>query len=138
MRSMSILLAAGAALVLSAPGVAGEVRANPKAVVELFTSQGCSSCPKADAMFNELGKRSDVVALAWHVDYWDYIGWPDTFGTAENSDRQRSYAESWGSARIYTPQMIINGKTGVVGSRDREVSGAIEGAALTLPVSVSS
>ena len=71
MRSISLLLAAGAALLLSAPGVAGEVRANPRAVVELFTSQGCSSCPKADAMFNELGKRSDVVALARHVDYWD-------------------------------------------------------------------
>ena len=99
MRSISLLLAAGAAFLLSAPGVAGEVRANPRAVVELFTSQGCSSCPKADAMFNELGKRSDVVALAWHVDYWDYIGWPDTFGAAENSDRQRGYAEGWGSAR---------------------------------------
>ena len=137
MRSISFLLAAGAALLLSAPGVAGEVRANPRAVVELFTSQGCSSCPKADAMFNELGKRSDVVALAWHVDYWDYIGWPDTFGAAENSDRQRGYAEGWGSARIYTPQMVINGRTGVVGSRDREVAGAIEAAVLSLPVAVT-
>ena len=137
MRSISLLLAAGAAFLLSAPGVAGEVRANPRAVVELFTSQGCSSCPKADAMFNELGKRSDVVALAWHVDYWDYIGWPDTFGAAENSDRQRGYAEGWGSARIYTPQMVINGRTGVVGSRDREVAGAIEAAVLSLPVAVT-
>ena len=137
MRSISLLLAAGAAVLLSAPGVAGEVRANPRAVVELFTSQGCSSCPKADAMFNELGKRSDVVALAWHVDYWDYIGWPDTFGAAENSDRQRGYAEGWGSARIYTPQMVINGRTGVVGSRDREVAGAIEAAVLSLPVAVT-
>ena len=137
MRSISLLLAAGAAVLLSAPGVAGEVRANPRAVVELFTSQGCSSCPKADAMFNELGKRSDVIALAWHVDYWDYIGWPDTFGAAENSDRQRGYAEGWGSARIYTPQMVINGRTGVVGSRDREVAGAIEAAVLSLPVAVT-
>jgi hypothetical protein len=136
MQSISPFLAAGAALLLTLPGVAGEVRANPKAVVELFTSQGCSSCPKADAMFNELGKRSDVVALAWHVDYWDYIGWPDTFGNAENSDRQRGYAENWGSARIYTPQMIINGKIGVVGSRDKDVTGAVESAALSLPVAV--
>jgi hypothetical protein len=136
MQSIALTIAAGAALLLALPGNAAEVRAHPKAVVELFTSQGCSSCPKADAMFNELGKRSDVVALAWHVDYWDYIGWPDTFGAAANSDRQRGYAQSWGSARIYTPQVVINGKTGVVGSRDREVSGAIESAALTLPVTV--
>jgi len=136
MQSIALTIAAGAALFLALPGNAAEVRAHPKAVVELFTSQGCSSCPKADAMFNELGKRSDVVALAWHVDYWDYIGWPDTFGAAANSDRQRGYAQNWGSARIYTPQVVINGKTGVVGSRDREVSGAIESAALTLPVTV--
>ena len=136
MRSIGLTLAAGAALLLALPSTAAEVRSQPKAVVELFTSQGCSSCPKADAMFNELGKRSDVVALAWHVDYWDYIGWPDTFGDAANSDRQRGYAQSWGSARIYTPQMVINGRTGVVGSRDKEVAGAIDGAALSLPVKV--
>ncbi len=136
MRSITLSLAAGAALLLALPGAAGEIRANPKAVVELFTSQGCSSCPKADAFFNELGKRSDVVVLAWHVDYWDYIGWPDTFGNAENSDRQRAYAESWGSARIYTPQMIVNGRTGVVGSRDKDVVRAIDSDSLSLPVSV--
>ena len=131
------MTAAVAASLLAAPGIGADVRAHPKAVVELFTSQGCSSCPKADAMFNELGKRSDVVALAWHVDYWDYIGWPDTFGAAENSDRQRGYAQSWGSARIYTPQVVINGKTGVVGSKNKDVDGAINSAALTLPVAVS-
>lgn len=136
MRSISRLIVAAAALVVTLPAGAAEIRANPRAVVELFTSQGCSSCPKADAMFNELVKRGDVVALAWHVDYWDYIGWPDTFGAKANSDRQRAYAQSWGSSRIYTPQMVVNGRTGVVGSRDREVEGAIGTAALSVPVGV--
>ena len=117
-----------------APAHAGDVRVNPKAVVELFTSQGCSSCPKADALFSELGKRKDLIALAWHVDYWDYIGWADTFAEPDNAERQRAYAQAWGSSRIYTPQLIVNGAKGVVGSRDKEVSGAIDEAALTVPV----
>ena len=98
MKSITLLTAA-AALMFAAQAHAGEMRVNPKAVVELFTSQGCSSCPKADALFAELGKRNDLIALAWHVDYWDYIGWPDTFGNPANSDRQRAYAASWGSSR---------------------------------------
>jgi hypothetical protein len=137
MKSISILTLAAAALMLAVPAHAGDVRVNPKAVVELFTSQGCSSCPKADALFSELGKRDDLIALAWHVDYWDYIGWPDTFGDPANSDRQRAYAESWGSSRIYTPQLIVNGAKGVVGSREKEVSGAIDEAALAVPVALT-
>src|SRR5690606_22590059 len=104
--------------------------------VELFTSQGCSSCPKADALFSELGKRDDLIALAWHVDYWDYIGWPDTFADPDNSDRQRAYAQSWGSSRIYTPQLVVNGAKGVVGSREKDVANAIDEAALTIPVAL--
>jgi hypothetical protein len=134
MRSHLLLSAAVAAALLLAPAHAGEIRANPKAVVELFTSQGCSSCPKADAMLAELAERPDIIALAWHVDYWDYIGWPDTFGDKENSDRQRAYAASWGSARIYTPQVVVNGTKGVVGSRDRDVTGELNRARLDLPV----
>ena len=84
----------------------------------------------------ELQGRQDVIALAWHVDYWDYIGWPDTFGAAENSDRQRAYAESWGSSRIFTPQLIVNGLKGVVGSRDNDVEGALADAKLELPVNL--
>jgi hypothetical protein len=134
MKSISLLAALLAAAMAVLPAAAGEIRVNPKAVVELFTSQGCSSCPKADAKFAELKGRQDVIALAWHVDYWDYIGWPDTFGAAENSDRQRAYAESWGSSRIFTPQMIVNGLKGVVGSRDNDVEGALAEARLELPV----
>ena len=136
MKSISLLAAFAAAALVLAPAAAAEIRSNPKAVVELFTSQGCSSCPKADAKFAELGARQDVIALAWHVDYWDYIGWPDTFGTPENSDRQRAYAQSWGSSRIYTPQLIVNGLTGVVGSREKDVEAALGAAKLQLPVTL--
>jgi hypothetical protein len=136
MKSFSLLAAIVAAALAVAPPAAGEIRVNPKAVVELFTSQGCSSCPKADAKFAELKSRADVIALAWHVDYWDYIGWPDTFGAAANSDRQRAYAQSWGSSRIYTPQLIVNGARGVVGSRDKEVTEALDGVPLALPVAL--
>ncbi len=108
----------------------------PKAVVELFTSQGCSSCPPADALLTSLAERSDVVALAYHVDYWDYIGWEDTFGDKAYSDRQRDYAKSWGSSRIFTPQMVINGGKGVIGSKRHDVHRAIESAQLPLTVSL--
>ena len=136
MKSITLLAALVATALSAAHPMAGEIRVNPKAVVELFTSQGCSSCPKADAMFSKLGERKDVIALAWHVDYWDYIGWADTFGTPANSDRQRAYADSWGSSRIYTPQLVVNGRKGVVGSRDKEVDGALSEASLELPVAL--
>jgi len=122
---------------LAQPAAADSVRLKPIAVVELFTSQGCSSCPPADAMFEDLAQREDLVALAYHVDYWDYIGWPDTFGAAANSDLQRDYAEGWGSARIYTPQMVVNGARAVVGSRKDEVDAALGGASLQLPVNMT-
>lgn len=118
------------------PAVADSVNARPKAVVELFTSQGCAQCPPADALLTSLAEEGDVVALAYHVDYWDYIGWEDTFGSEDFSDRQRAYAKSWGSSRIYTPQMVVNGAKGVVGSRRGEVHGAIDAATLPLPVEV--
>lgn len=120
-----------------APAAAEELRAKPKAVLELFTSQGCSSCPKADALLEQMSKSPDYVALAYHVDYWDYIGWPDTFGAKANSDRQRDYAESWGSSRIFTPQLVVNGVKGVVASRKSDVEGAVGGSTgLDLPVSL--
>lgn len=122
---------------LALPALAGELKVSPKAVLELFTSQGCSSCPKADAMLEEMGKRDDVVALAYHVDYWDYIGWEDTFGTKENSELQRDYAESWGSSRIFTPQLIVNGKGGMVGSKRDAINSALGGASLPVAVTLS-
>jgi len=119
------------------PAAAETLRTHPRAVVELFTSQGCAQCPPADALLTSLADNDDVIALAYHVDYWDYIGWTDTFGAPENSDRQRAYAKSWGSSRIYTPQMVVNGATDVVGSRRNEVHSAIDGARLDLPVELT-
>ncbi|MEM9795362.1 MAG: DUF1223 domain-containing protein [Pseudomonadota bacterium] len=84
-------------------------------VVELFTSQGCSSCPPADAMLGELTKRDDVIALSLHVDYWDWIGWKDTFANPYYSKRQRAYASAAGSTVVYTPQFVIGGKDAVAG-----------------------
>jgi hypothetical protein len=131
------LTAAGIALLFGLPAAGGELKQGPKAVLELFTSQGCSSCPAADALLKELGERPEVIALAYHIDYWDYIGWPDTFGAKANSDRQRDYATAWGSSRIFTPQLIVNGRDGVVASRKDEVEGMLDAAALELPVTLA-
>jgi hypothetical protein len=97
-------------IILSAPSLAQD----RPVLVELFTSQGCSSCPPADALLHKLARRDDVVALALHVDYWDYIGWKDTFAKAAHSARQRAYAREAGRRMVYTPQMIINGADHVV------------------------
>jgi hypothetical protein len=130
------LIAVGLSLAAPAAG-AGEMRTSPKAVLELFTSQGCASCPPADALLTSLADDDDVIALAYHVDYWDYVGWPDTFGQEANSVRQRDYAERWGSGRLYTPQLVVNGVKGVVGSRENEVDTALAEADLQLPVSLA-
>lgn len=124
-------------LILALPATAVEVRVQPKAVLELFTSQGCVSCPPADALLAKLARDPHVIALSYHVDYWDYIGWPDTFGDRANSARQKDYATRWGSGRIYTPQMVVNGAKGVVGSRQREIDGAVASTKLSLPVALS-
>ena len=95
-------------------------------VVELYTSQGCSSCPPADAFLHELAKRDDVLPLALHVDYWDYIGWKDSFADPAHTVRQRAYARAGGERMIYTPQMIIDGLEHVVGNRPRDVNNLIK------------
>lgn len=107
-------------LVLAA-GLAGSVAAQDHVtVVELFTSQGCSSCPPADGLFAELAARPDVIGLALHVDYWDYIGWADTFASPGFTERQRAYAHYAGENMVYTPQVIVNGAHRAVGT-DRPV-----------------
>lgn len=95
-------------------------------VVELFTSQGCASCPPADAILHKLAERDDVIALALHVDYWDYIGWKDRFAKASHTKRQRGYAREAGRDMIYTPQMVVNGIDDVVGAHAKEVAGIID------------
>jgi hypothetical protein len=99
------------AALLAASFVHGAVadEATRPVVVELFTSQGCSSCPPADAYLRELSRRSDVIALAYHVDYWNYIGWVDPFATKEMTQRQRDYARTLGQRYVYTPEMVIAG-----------------------------
>ena len=120
MRIVATLLAA--AMLMASPAKADDT----PVVVELFTSQGCSSCPPADAFLHKLAKRDDVIALAMHVDYWDYIGWKDIFASPENTKRQRAYARAGGRKMIYTPQMIINGSEHVVGNRPRDVVDLID------------
>lgn len=91
------------------------------AVIELFTSQGCSSCPPADKMLEVYAARRDVLALSFPVDYWDYLGWKDTLASAKNSVRQRAYAKSRGDGAVYTPQVVVNGLAHAVGSDRSEI-----------------
>lgn len=102
---------------------AGLAQAGDRAVVvaELFTSQGCSSCPPADELLGELAHQPDILPLAMHVDYWDYIGWKDTFARPEHTKRQKAYAYAFGTKSIYTPQMVIGGIEQAVGSHVMKV-----------------
>ncbi|RLJ58953.1 hypothetical protein BCF46_1094 [Litoreibacter meonggei] len=95
-------------------------------VVELFTSQGCSSCPPADALLGELADRDDVIALSLHVDYWDYLGWVDEFASPANTERQRGYARASQSTMIYTPQMVIAGTDEIVGTKAMQLAKHID------------
>ncbi len=95
-------------------------------VIELFTSQGCSSCPPADALLGELAQRPDVIALAFHVDYWDYIGWRDRFALPLSAQRQRQYETSLRLRNSFTPQAIIDGDRSVLGSNRSALLAAIK------------
>lgn len=132
------------AIILTLAGLAGtssvqsyEAKAGAGAVVELFTSQGCPRCPEADALLAELGKRDGLVTLAYHIDYWDYVGWEDTFALPANTELQKAYAASWSKNRVYTPQMVINGANGIVGSQADEVEMALEASALPLELDLT-
>jgi hypothetical protein len=116
--------AAPAALALWAG--AGAAQAERLVVVELFTSQGCSSCPPADELLTRLAKRGDILALALHVDYWDYIGWADSFASPAYTARQKAYARVAGSRTIYTPQIVVGGRDHIVGTREMELGELIE------------
>ena len=94
-------------------------------VVELFTSQGCSSCPPADVVLSKLAARRDVLALSFHVDYWDSLGWKDPFASPVNTARQKAYRQTFHNSQIYTPQAVVGGVAEMVGSRASEVSAAI-------------
>ncbi|MCL3882795.1 DUF1223 domain-containing protein [Marivita sp. GX14005] len=133
---MRTILAAMMALTLGMGGA--QLRAgDTPVVVELFTSQGCSSCPSADEMLAHLGAKENVIALALHVDYWDYIGWKDKFAHSAFTKRQKGYARAFGNRSIYTPQMVVNGTADVVGNRPLEVADLVQAQAERgLPVSL--
>jgi hypothetical protein len=117
------LLIAGAGL-LAARDALAETRAGPWAV-ELFTSQGCSSCPPADAELGKLARRPDIVALSFHVDYWDYIGWKDRFATKDTTERQRIYARTLNQRYVYTPEMVVDGRVNQPGTDSSEITGML-------------
>lgn len=111
------LLALGATIGFATPLWAQ----NSPVVIELYTSQGCASCPPADELLNELAEHDGVLPLALHVDYWDYIGWADTFGKPAFSERQKSYARKMGRKSVYTPQMVIGGIDDIQGNATMQV-----------------
>ena len=107
------------------------------AVLELYTSQGCKSCPKADQNFAKYADDPNVLALSFHVNYWDYMGWRGTLATQENTDRQNAYRNSFNARMIYTPQAIINGTTEVNGRDSEAVQAQIAANKLDVPVSIT-
>ncbi len=133
-RALHQLLAAGIWMCCTATAYA---QSRP-AVVELFTSEGCSSCPPAEAYVGELARRSDVLALTFHVDYWDDLGWRDPFALPESVERQRAYAKALRLSSIYTPQVVVDGHENCVGSDRNSIGRALmqqrSGVALALTV----
>jgi hypothetical protein len=126
----ALLQSALAILLVAAPALSdGSARADGgerPVVVELFTSQGCSSCPPADALLGELARLDNVLALSFNVDYWDYIGWKDTYASPVFTARQRAYMRTMAQRYVYTPQLIIDGVMDVVGSHEREAKQSID------------
>jgi hypothetical protein len=116
--------------------------ADPRAVIELFTSQGCSSCPPADKIIGELAKDPSVIAMSMPIDYWDYLGWKDTLADARFSARQKAYSKMRGDREVYTPQAVINGSAHVIGSERDSIDDAISATrkdegVMSIPVSMT-
>ncbi len=132
----------GALGVCAIVAVIRPAHADPRAVVELFTSQGCSSCPPADKILGELAKDPSVIALSMPIDYWDYLGWKDTLADARFSARQKAYSHIRGDRDVYTPQVIVNGAAHVIGSDRARIDGAISDTAkrervMSVPVTLT-
>jgi hypothetical protein len=124
------LIVGGLTLSLATPSLA----APSLAVLELFTSQGCSSCPPADALLGELAQRPEVIALAWHVDYWNDLGWKDPYASRQWTERQKEYARQL-KGEVYTPALVVNGASMVVGSDRRAVAQAMKDTPAPMAVS---
>ena len=127
------------ATLVALSALASLARAGERAVVvELFTSQGCNACPPADAILAKLAGREDVIALSLHVDYWDYLGWRDTFARPEFTRRQKAYRDAWGKTVVYTPQMVVQGRRAVPATDLAAIEAAIrEEGAREAPLRVS-
>jgi hypothetical protein len=139
LRRRLVPAAFAAVILIASYGVS---RAGPKAVLELFTSQGCSSCPPADKLLGEYGDDPSIVALSLPIDIWDYLGWKDSLALAGHSVRQRAYAELRGDRQVYTPQLVVNGSVHVLGSDRAAIERAMaqtkrNTAVMSLPVFVS-
>ena len=132
-RALSPLLI-GTALLASASVASAPSR---PAVVELFTSQGCSSCPPTDAYIGELAQRSDVLALTFHVQYWDDLGWRDRFGLPAATSRQSSYSHVLRLATVYTPQVVIDGRADFVGSDRKSIGSSLASPRTGVPVTIA-
>jgi hypothetical protein len=124
-------------LVLCAAATAGPFAPSRPAVVELFTSEGCSSCPPAEALLGELVQRGGVLALSFHVDYWDSLGWRDRFALGDAVRRQEQYARSLGRSGVYTPQVVLDGRADYVGSDRRGIEAAVTGTRTGVPIDLS-
>ena len=114
-----------AALAVAVASVSLSASAQTRAVLELFTSQGCSSCPPADKLLGELAADPNIVALSLPIDYWDYLGWRDTLANPAHSARQRAYARARGDGQVYTPQIVVNGSADALGSDQGAIERAI-------------
>src|SRR6266481_917040 len=148
-RSMTAMMAhnyisrwSGALSVCAIIAIIRPAHADPRAVVELFTSQGCSSCPPADKIIGELAKDPNVIALSMPIDYWDYLGWKDTLADSRFSARQKAYSHMRGDRDVYTPQAVINGSIHVIGSDRAGIEGAIDdtrktASVMSVPVTMS-
>lgn len=117
---------AGSAGVLGMLMAAAPAAAEPRGIVELFTSQGCSSCPPADKMLGEFSKDPSLIALSLPIDYWDYLGWKDTLADSRFTKRQKAYSTMRGDRDVYTPQVIVNGVRHVLGSDRKGIEAALE------------
>ncbi len=137
-RRVALPIAIAATALLSSAAMSAE----PRAVIELFTSQGCSSCPPADKLAGELAEDPSLLVMSLPVDYWDYLGWKDTLASPGHTSRQRAYSKTRGDREVYTPQVVVNGMAHVLGSNRAAIEGAIKttgrhAGMLSLPVTVS-